>query len=294
MSKPAHQKMTSKSPMYIYATEMVFDYYNKLDIKNKRVLSIIGSGDQIINAYFLGAKKVVGFDINKYASFMLNLKISAILNLSYLEFIKFFGKGMKDGTLDFNLYNKFKKSLPANIRKFFNGIYSEFNYNGRKLIKSNYFRQRDMIKYSAARINIYLKNEENYLKCRNLIKNKNWRSLELDINNILTSKKLEGKFDIINLSNVLNYITGNTESSNLLKVLTEVTNKVSKKIKKRGIFFGYSYSPGWYSSVGKEIPPASRLQMIHKIAEINNFKVTFKRFKGVNRNTLNRINIFTV
>lgn len=286
--------MTGKSPMYIYATEMVSEYYSKLDMKNKRVLSIIGSGDQIVNAYFFGAKEVLGFDINKYASFILELKVSALLNLTYLEFIKFFGKDMISGTLDINLYDKLKQNLSANTQKFFNKIYKEFKDDGKRLIKSDYFRQRAMIKSSAARINIYLKNEKNYLKCKNIIQNKSWRSLELDINDILISKKLKGKFDIINLSNVLNYLTGNTEEDSLLKVLTEVTKKVGKKVKKGGLFFCYSYFPGLYDSAGKQIPPASRLKMIHQITKVNNFQVAFKRFKGVNPNTLNRINVFTV
>ena len=294
MSKPAHPKMTSQSPMYIYATEMVSDYYNKLDIKNKKILSIIGSGDQIINAYFFGAKEVVGFDINKYASFMLKLKVGAILNLAYPEFIKFFGKDMESGTLDFSLYNKFKKNLAANVRIFFDKIYKEFNYEGRKLIKSDYFRQRHMIKASADRINIYLKNEKNYLKCKSIMQNKSLQSHELDINDISISEKLYGKFDIINLSNVLNYITGNTEKENLLKVLVEITKKVIKEVKKGAIFFYYSYSPSLYSSAGKQIPSASRLKIIQKIAEINNFKITLKRLRGITPGSLDRINIFTV
>lgn len=294
MPKPSHQKMTSKSPMYIYATEMVSKYYRELALKNKRVLSITGSGDQIINAYFFGAKEVVGFDINKYASFILELKISAILNLTYSEFIKFFGKDMISGTFDVDLYNKFKKSLSVKTRRFFDGIYEEFNYNGKKLIKSGYFRQRAMIKSSAADINIYLKNEKNYLKCRNIMRNKKPQSLELDINDLLSSKKLKGKFDIINLSNVLNYLTGNTEKELVLKVLADTTKNVSKRIKKGGIFFYYSYSPGFYDYSGKQIPPASRINMINRVKETNNFKIIFKRFKGVDRNVLDRINIFSI
>lgn len=294
MSKPSHPKMTSKSPMYIYATEMVSDYYSKLNIKNKRVLSVTGSGDQIINAYFFGAKEVVGFDINKYASFFLELKVSAILNLTYQEFIRFFGKDMVSGTLDIKLYNKLNQNLSSPARKFFDKIYQKFKNNGRRLLKSDYFRQRAMILSSAAHINIYLKNEKNYLKCRGIMQNKKLQSLELDVNDILINKKLKGKFDVINLSNVLNYLTGNTEEENLLKVLVAVTKKVSQRVRKGGVFFGYSYFPGLYSSAGKKIPPASRLEMVHQIVKINNFQVTFKKFKGVNPNTLNRVNIFTV
>ncbi len=292
MQIPSHQNMTSQSPMYIYATEMVSKYYSKLNLKDKRVLSITGSGDQIINAYFFGADEVIGFDINKYAAFMLELKVSAILRLSYAEFIKFFGKDMGNGTLEFSLYSKLKDNLSSDARRFFNKLYKDYNNNGKKLIKSSRFRQRSMINSSAAEINIYLRSKRNYLKCRSILQNKKPQSLELDINNIAVDKKLQGKFDIINLSNVINYFTGNVERDQVLKVLLNATKNISKRLKKDGIFFYYSYSPRLYYSGERQTPPASQLRMIDQIKTINNFQVVLKRFTGVNQLTQDRINIF--
>lgn len=292
MKKPSHRTMTSESPMYVYATEMVSAYYGKLDIKNKRVLSIVGSGDQIINAYFFGAKEVVGFDINKYSFFMLELKASAIINLTYAEFIKFFGKDMGEATLDFGLYNKLKKNLSPAARKFFDRIYEEFDGNGKKLFKSDYFRQRSMLKYSVFDINAYLKSEKNYLRCRDIMQEKDLQFIELDINDILKSKKIKGRFDVINLSNVLNYLTGNSKENEYAKVLANATKNVSKKIKKGGVFFTYSYDPGLYKNKKTQIPPASRQEMISEIKKINKFKISVKKFKGTKRGVLDRINVF--
>lgn len=293
MLKPAHPKMTNQSPMYIYATEMVSDYYSRLDMKNKRVLSIIGSGDQIINAYYFGAKEVVGFDINKRAVFMLELKVSAIINLTYGEFIEFFGKDMRSGNLNYILYNKLKKDLSVKAQKFFDKIYEELNYQGRKLIKSDYFRQRSFIDSSAIDINIYLKNKTNYLMCKKLLKCVKLQSIEMDINDISADRKLKGKFDIINLSNVLNYLTGTTEENDSLRVLTETIKNIRKRVKAGGLFFYYSYSPEIYNSDNDRIPPASKLMVINKIKEANNFKVFFKKFSGISGKGIDRINIFT-
>jgi len=292
--KPFHAKMTEKSPMYIYATEMVSSYYSRLGLRGKRVLSIVGSGDQIINAYFFGAKEVVGFDINKYAFFMLDLKISSVNKLNYYEFLEFFGNNLSDGCLSFNLYIKLRNDLSLKTRNFFDKIYKEFNNNGKKLIKSEYFRQRHMIKSSASDINTYLEDEKKYLKCKIIMQNKKINFLKLDINDIDTveNKTLKGKFDIINLSNVLNYLTGNTAEDSLLEVLTEVTKKISKKISKNGLFFYYSYSPSTYNYESKKIPPASRTAIINNIKKINNFKLLIRRFKGVNPETFDKINIF--
>lgn len=292
--KHFHPKMTAKSPMYIYATEMVSSYYSHLNLSGKRILSIVGSGDQIIDAYFLGAKEVVGFDINKYAFFMFDLKFAAINELNYQEFLKFFGDNLDGGNLNFGLYKKLKGDLPLRTKNFFDKIYKEFDNNGKRLTKSEYFRQRSMIKCSASDINYYLKNEREYLKCRMALQDKKIQFLKLDVNDILTDQKLKDKFDIINLSNVLNYFTGNTKESDLIKVLAGVTKKISKKVKKDGIFFYYSYSPSMYSSTGRKIPPASRPDIINDIKKINNFKAWTKTFRGINRGAFDRINIFGV
>lgn len=45
------------APLYLYGTEHISKYYSKLDLNNKKVLTIIGSGDQALNAFFYGAKK---------------------------------------------------------------------------------------------------------------------------------------------------------------------------------------------------------------------------------------------
>jgi hypothetical protein len=67
-----------------------------------------------------------------------------------------------------------------------------------------------------------------------------------------------------------------------------------KGLKGGGVFFNYSYSIGLYDFINAKIPPASRLETIKKITELNNFKVIFKRFRGVKHKTLDRINVFRV
>ena len=292
--KPHSKSMTSQSPMYIYATEMVSDYYAALDIRGKKVLSIVGSGDQIINAYYFGAKEVIGFDINKRAEFILELKIEAVKNLAYLDFLNFFGKEMGEGTFDYCFYKTFKNSLSPKTRRFFDQIYQEFNEDGCKLIKSDYFRQRSMIKAGAKDVNIYLKNQANYLKCRKILQKVNLKFVKLDINNISASQKIKGKFDLINLSNVLNYLTASTEEKDLLKILVMTMKNISKRLKLGGLFFYYSYTPFLYPDLKREIPPASRLELIRKFSVVSGLKVNFKKIKGVDLKRRDRINIFKI
>ena len=46
-----------KAPIYLYGTEAIGSYYKPLKLKGKSVLTINGSGDQVLNAYYFGAKK---------------------------------------------------------------------------------------------------------------------------------------------------------------------------------------------------------------------------------------------
>ena len=58
------ESMTAESPLFIYATEMVSLNYVHIDLKHRSVLTLGGSGDQMLNAYFFGAETVTMFDIN--------------------------------------------------------------------------------------------------------------------------------------------------------------------------------------------------------------------------------------
>jgi len=286
--------MTARAPMYLYATEMVSSYYDRLGLRGKRVLSIVGSGDQIVNAYFFGAKEVVGFDINRYAWFMLDLKWTALRRLDYGEFLKFFGRRLAGGSLNFALYRKIRLELSLRTRHHFDKLYREFRNDGRRLAASENFRQRAMLECSAAAVNHYLKNEAAYRRCREILRDKKPIFLELDVNDIASAKRLKGNFDVINLSNVLNYISRNIKEDDLVKVLADVTKKVSRRLKPGGLFFYYSYSPSIYPPTGRTIPPASRPRIIRGIAKLNSFKASTKTFAGVNRGVFDRVNIFRV
>ncbi|MFA5644362.1 MAG: DUF3419 family protein [Patescibacteria group bacterium] len=289
MKKPAHHKMTSRSPIYIYATEMVSAYYKCLDLKDKSVLSICGSGDQVINAYFFGAKKVFAFDINIRAEFILDLKLKALKILDYEEFLDFFGSGYGNAKFSFSNYQKIRSSLLDKTKRFFDKVYKEFNYNGRRLVDSDYFRKRDMLSASIFQVNAYLKNEKEYLKCRNIMADKKIEFVVSDINEI--NKKINKTFDIINISNVLNYLTANVADGDLVRILSLTIKSVSKKLKVNGLIFWYSYFEVMYKNNGKGVPPASRKDIIKEIEKNLAFKIISKKIKGMKQGFFDRINI---
>jgi len=91
LEKDFSKRMTQNAPMYVYGTEAMSGYYSKLHLKNKKILTIAGSGDPMINAFFTGAKDVIGFDLNYFSYFITSLKFEAIKTLTYKEFLRFFG-----------------------------------------------------------------------------------------------------------------------------------------------------------------------------------------------------------
>lgn len=60
------------------------------DINNGNVLTVCGSGDQVLSSILYGAKKVDTFDSNKLAYYNLKLKLAVLKTLEYEEFINFY------------------------------------------------------------------------------------------------------------------------------------------------------------------------------------------------------------
>ena len=108
--------------MYIYATEMVRHYYRRVGLKGQRVLTVAGSGDQVLNAYLMGARDVTGFDLSTKALLMTRLKIAAVRTCSYQEFLDFFGAERVNVGFAFSLYVKIREALDTVTRQFFDRL----------------------------------------------------------------------------------------------------------------------------------------------------------------------------
>ncbi len=288
--------MSISAPMYIYATEMIGEYYKKFKIKSKKVLTICGSGDQVLNAHFLDAKKVIGFDLNKNSKFMLNLKTAAIKTLTYKEFLTFFGKKSSNATLNYKVYLRIKKKLDEKTSSFFENLYRKYKYNGKKLRKSVYFRQRSHFEgWDATVMNLYLKNIKNYNKMKKLLESLKLEFIRSDIETILKNKKIsKQKFDIINLSNVPNYFTREFKYGKKGDPVEYVIQNIFLKFKKilslRGKIFFVSYSEKLYPNrISKTIPPISRKDTIEKLKKLRDFNVTVKIYKGITKGMKDKI-----
>jgi len=272
--------------MYLYATEMVSEYYSRIDLQDKSVLTIIGSGDQIINAYFFGAKSVTGFDINKRAVLFADLKINAIKSLSFKEFLLFFGDRFDNASFEFSLYQKVRENLKEESINFFDGLYKEME--GKDFLNSSYFRQRASIVTLPSEVNAYLRDEESYNKVKNILALKTPELIAADIQEIPSILE-KRTFDLINLSNVPNYFVGRNEGrvENFISFLKEY----SKLLVNEGLLIFYSYSPVIYET--KTVPPASSEETLKEIEATGVFKVEQKYFKAITGGQEDKVSILT-
>ena len=74
--------------IYPFTSENIAGYMKDLDLTGKKVITVTGSTDHILNAILQGATEITTFDINPLTKPYMDLKISALKNLSYKNFIK--------------------------------------------------------------------------------------------------------------------------------------------------------------------------------------------------------------
>ena len=222
--------------VYNMTTENIFGFLNSYDLKNKKVLTVAGSGDQRLNSYLLGARDVTCFDINPLTELNMELKDRAIETLTLDEFLDFFGiiNGYYDenSVLDFRLFDKFSILLDSDTYDFYNYVIQ--NNKGKDI----YFDGDNLD--VLEKMNGYF-NYENYLKLQNIIKNKNIKFIDTDVHSL--SDRLNGeKFDMILLSNISDY-THHIYPEDDLKHFRELIDRLMDNLKLYGIMqVGYIYS----------------------------------------------------
>ena len=192
---------------FIYTTsnEKMNLYQSYLQNKEKS-LSIISSGDQILNLILSGCKQITGYDISRFTKYFLELKKAAIISLSREDFIHF------------------RVNLEKEDREFWDSLINFYDWS--EINQSTLFSSQTMSFTSILQNNDYLK-EENYSKLKNMISKVNYEYYIEDIQ-VLVSK-LKSQYDFINLSSIMYYI------SNYKDLLSKLP------LKENGIALTYLY-----------------------------------------------------
>lgn len=186
---------------FIYRTtnEEISKYQFLLNGKDK-VLSVIASGNQILNSIFAGSYDVTGFDISTFPKYYLNLQIAGLKGFSLEEFVKFFYQEVDDLDYD-DMYDTIRPSLDKDTRLFWDSLLNYFNYSDLK--DSTLFSSEPFSTTKVKRENIYLQNSANYQNLQEKISSVNITYLTGDIFKLADS--LETGYDLVNLSSIMYY-----------------------------------------------------------------------------------------
>ncbi len=76
--------------IYPFTTENISGYIENFNLKDKSLLTVGSSGDQVFNAILNGCKKITIIDINPFTKYYYNLKAAGVIELSKEEFLRFF------------------------------------------------------------------------------------------------------------------------------------------------------------------------------------------------------------
>lgn len=281
------------SQIYSFTTENIVGYFEYLDFTNKNVLTVAASGDHIINAFYKGAKEVYGFDINYLALIFTELKLVALQNLNYREFLGFFMINDKNdveknrNVLDYKVYiNKLKKGLSKSVAENWDMLYENFNNNGYELRNSYIFNNKYDNNNIKLKSNLYLKSEldynmakENINKKEIILINSNYKDLNLhNLPNLANC-------DIILMSNISDYIKNiyNKEENYLEDYIKDITQNLKNKTNMIVCAYLYDIQNTKYRT---EIDnPIFRKEMFNKL----NITYIEKNFKSVINNCMDSV-----
>lgn len=259
--------------MYIMTTENIREFLTQHHLKDKNCLCVAGSGDQMLNAYALGAKSVTMFDINPLAYTQAKLKKAAVTTLTFKEFASFFSPEYKNTLFNSYLFDKISECLDDNTKDLFKTIFTK--YSGMDVFMNFYFRFY-VIFQKQQTLNYYLYEEENYKKLQAIIENKQLNYIESSITELKDNIKND-LFDYILLSNISDSIE-KIWNKNSLKNFKRLIHSLSTNLNKDGLIqVGYIYS--LYSSEFQPIfADDKKREKIFTPDEFKSQKVTGYRF----------------
>lgn len=196
-------KNTFHSESFIYKkTNEKLNEFIDLLLNKDKVLSVIGSGDQILNTLLTKPSKIDAFDISVFPKFFLKLKIASIKSLSRDVYFKFFFSTTEtflDEYYDDLYFDKIRKELDIEAEDFWTYL---FQYNDwYDIYNSTLFSSESVFEEQAIIQNKYLDNDE-YYHLRDILQSAQINYIESN----LLDLKINDTYDLIYLSNILEYV----------------------------------------------------------------------------------------
>lgn len=218
------------SSIYLFTTENIAGYMKELDLTDKKIITVTGSSDHIINAILKGCKDITTFDINPLTKYYMDLKLSAIKELSYKEFLDFM---LYDTSKSFDYEIIKRLDMDNESKSFWLNELSKNNYDGLKMKHSDLFNLKYFDFQNKIYCNLYL-NEENYVIIKDRLRLVKIKFIKSNLKDL----KLNENYDYMFLSNISDYINTFYKDDYLVNY-KKLIFKFLKKVKI--IYFAYIY-----------------------------------------------------
>lgn len=257
--------------IYPFTTENIAGYMKSLNLENKKIITVCASGDHVINAIVKGCQDVTAFDINPLTKYYLDLKLSAIKELSYETFLDVF---LYDSDKSFNQKIITNLDIVEESKDFWLSKLEQFGGNGLKLKKSLVFNTKYFNPESKIKQNLYL-NKKNYDFIKERIEDVSVRFLPADVKDL----KLQENYDYMFLSNIADYLNL-MYGSNPLESYKEKIMELHKRVSI--IYFAYLYDLG-NKTPRSDIDHLEKVKNVFQNVEINVFETALEKTKKLKK-----------
>ena len=195
---------------------------SNLDLKDKSILTVGSSADQVINSFLYGSKDITLFDINPFTKYYFELKKAGILLLEFNSFYEFFSNNIN--SFNIKTYSLLRNNLSKETKLFWDSLFNSYDsyFFRDKLFSKDERALKTLVKY-----NPYM-DEINYNILKTTIDSLNPIFINSSLNEI--KSKVVRKYDYVFLSNISSYLKLYTKENiskfiNTIKDLTNILNK---------------------------------------------------------------------
>lgn len=277
------QIINLKEPIYPFTTENISAYIDFFELKDKSLLTVGSSGDQVINAILHNCKDITLYDIVPDTKYYYFLKVAGLLSLSKKEFLEFFRfvdyNDWRDNKKVFNqkLYNKLKPTL--RLLDYDSYLYFDelFNTFSGITVRNALFRDDEYNTRILVRSNDYLKSTILYEETRKKIKKIKPKFICKNIFDISS----ETTYDNIWLSNIATWLKTEEEILKLVEKNYECLNENGRML------VSYLYKTTSKNIRISSTVPAYNLNLMFKL--LKSYKIELREFDGVKQDSLNPI-----
>lgn len=253
--------------IYPFTTENIAGYMSDLDLINKKVITVTGSTDHILNIVFKGGTDITTFDVNPLTEKYMDLKLAALRSLDFKDFVNFL---LYDSniSLDYDILSSLDMSDSS--RKLWLEKLNEFNKDGLSLKHSKYFNRNYFNPDSKVWQNLYL-NEDGYKLVKERLGNVRIKFLNRSLENL----EVDEDFDYMFLSNISDYIGMMYGKDGLIKY-RDLMNKFLLRVKT--IYMAYLYDVG-NSNPRSEIDDLNKIEEVFDSYEIKKFRSALEAYE---------------